>query len=83
MNKIRRVWDRVCRLLDEISTYKVSGQIRGEIFLYHSGSIVNAQVVNNRDQLDEQSHSITANSANPNFAQPSGQNNLNSHHKRR
>jgi len=80
MNKIKSALDWVCHLLGEISTYKVDGQIRGKVFLYHSGPIVNMQVVYNQNRLDEQHHSITANSTYSTFAQPSGQDNQNSQH---
>ncbi len=65
MKKIRR-W--ISRILDKISTYKIDGQVRGKVFLYHSGSIVNMQVINDNQQI----HSMTTNSTNPNMAQMPG-----------
>ena len=69
MNKFRRVWRWFCHILDKCSTYKIDGQISGRAFFYHSGSIVNMQVIINQYRLDEQDHSITTSSTTPNIAQ--------------
>lgn len=68
MKKIRQLSRWIFRILDEVSTYKVDGRIRGKAFLYHSGSIVNMQVINDNQQI----HSMTTNSTNPNMAQMPG-----------
>jgi hypothetical protein len=66
-SKILQGW--IWRFLDKISTYQVDGHSNGEVFLYHSGSIVYVQTVSNRGQLDEQQNSILIIPTSSNYTQ--------------